>query len=92
MDSETIVVDFMPIRITHHDKKGASMQHADISRVMTDLKIASLASYTDRKQAFRMLCGSIYTLDAPTLAAFGRSLIGASGRMSTTLMAARELC
>jgi hypothetical protein len=58
MDSETIVVDFMPIHITHRDKKSASM-HADVSWVMADVKIASLASYTDRRQVFRMLCGSI---------------------------------
>jgi hypothetical protein len=59
MDSETIVVDFMPIHITHRDKKSASTQHADVSWVMADVKIASLASYTDRRQVFCMLCGSI---------------------------------
>ena len=59
IDSETIMVDFMPIHITHRDKKSASTQHADVSWVMADVKIASLASYTDRRQVFRMLCGSI---------------------------------
>jgi hypothetical protein len=37
MDSETIVVDFMPIDITHRDKKSASMQHADVLWVMADV-------------------------------------------------------
>jgi len=59
MDSETIVVDFMPIHIIYRDKKSASTQHADFSWVMADVKIASMASYTDRRQVFRMLCGSI---------------------------------
>jgi hypothetical protein len=53
MDSETIVVDFMPIHITHRDKKSASTQHADVSWVMADVKIVSMASYTDRRQVLR---------------------------------------
>jgi hypothetical protein len=59
MGFETIVVDSMPIHITHRDKKSASTQHADVSWVMADVKIASMASYMDRRQVFRMLCGSI---------------------------------
>lgn len=59
MDSETSVVDFMPIRITHRDKKSAPTQHVDVSWVMADVKIAEMASYTDRRQVFRMLRRSI---------------------------------
>jgi hypothetical protein len=59
MDSETIVVDFMPIHITHRDKKSASTQHADVSWIMADVKIASMVSYTGRRQVFCILCGSI---------------------------------
>jgi len=42
MDSETIVVDFMPIHITHRDKKSSSTQHADVSWVIREKGVNSL--------------------------------------------------
>jgi len=57
--SEAMVVDFMSIRIRHHDKNSVLAQQAEISMVMTDAKFVSQASYTALIAAFGILCGSI---------------------------------
>ena len=56
---EVRVEDFMPIRITHLDKKSASTQHAEISRVIDNVRLVSRASYTALAAAFGVLYGSI---------------------------------
>ena len=53
------MVDFMSIRIRHHDKNSVLAQQAEISMVMTDAKFVSQASYTALIAAFGILCGSI---------------------------------
>ncbi|HUU80952.1 MAG TPA: hypothetical protein VMW90_05845 [Acidobacteriota bacterium] len=49
----------MPIRIRCRDKGAASMQGNDIYRFMVIGRRNAMASYTDRKQNLRILCGSI---------------------------------
>ena len=51
--SETIVEDFMPIRIKHRKKHSATAQQPDISWVADNVRLVSLASYT----AFRAALG-----------------------------------
>lgn len=59
MRSEVARKNFMPIRITHPDKNGASPQQPDISSVTHKSVPYSQVSYTALEAMFGVLCGSI---------------------------------
>lgn len=59
MDSEFVVEDYRPIRVTRHDKKTASMQHTDESIVMIGGRLVAISIYTGRQSIPRILRGSI---------------------------------
>lgn len=62
MGFKAILEDYMPIRITRHDKKATSMQHADESIVMVGGRLVAISTYSGRKSNLRILRGSIYLL------------------------------
>ncbi len=58
MGFKAILEDYMPVRITRHDKKTNSMQPADESIVMVGGRLVAISTYTGRKSNLRILRGS----------------------------------
>ena len=59
MRFEAIMEDNNTIRLTHNYKTDITMQHADMSPVMTDEILVSQASYTALEAVSGVLSGSI---------------------------------